>query len=51
MVTGGKNLFALLNQMNEKAQKIIDRTNAEYIFTLVFNTLTFRLSQFLEWRI
>jgi hypothetical protein len=30
-------LFAILNHMNEKDQKIIDRTNATYVFTLWFN--------------
>jgi len=40
-VIGGKVLFAILNQMNEKAQNIIDNTNAQYVFTLLFNVLTF----------
>ena len=40
---GGNVLFAALNQMNEKAQKIIDNTNAPYILTLLFNALSFVL--------
>ena len=40
IVIGGKFLFAILNQMKEKAQNIIEKTKAIYVLTLVFNTLT-----------
>jgi hypothetical protein len=40
-VIGGNDLFADLYHMNEKAQKIIEKTNAPYIFTLLFNALSF----------
>jgi hypothetical protein len=32
-------LFATLNHINEKDQKIIDSTNATYVFTLWFNLI------------
>ena len=38
MVIGLKFLFASLNQMKEKAQKIIESTTAAYVFTLRFNS-------------
>jgi hypothetical protein len=38
----GRNVsFAALNQINEKDQKIIDKTTAQYVLTLLFNTLSF----------
>ncbi len=39
IVIGCKVLFAILNQMKENPQKIIDNTRALYVFTLLFNVL------------
>lgn len=41
IVIGWNVSFAALNQMNEKDQKIIDNITAPYVFTLLFNALTF----------
>ena len=37
---GSKFLLANLNQINENAQNIIDKTSALYVFNLVFNDLS-----------
>jgi len=43
IVIGWNVLFAALNQMNENDQKIIANITATYVFTLLFNVLTFDL--------
>jgi hypothetical protein len=50
IVIGRNVLFATLNQINEKDQKIIEKTTAPYIFNCLFN-LGIRLSKFFEQRI
>jgi len=39
IVIGWNVLFAILNQRNEKDQKIIDSTTALYVFTCLFNLI------------
>ncbi len=51
MVMGWNVLLAILNQMNENAQKIIDSTSALYVFTLLFNVLQIIYNLIKAWRI
>jgi hypothetical protein len=39
IVIGWKVLFAILNQMNEKDQKIIDSITAPYVLTCLFKSV------------
>ena len=45
MVIGLNVSLATLNQINENDQKIIARTTAPYIFTLLFNGLCYKFMQ------
>jgi len=51
IVIGSNVSFAILNQMNEKDQKIIDKRTAIYVLILLFNGLSFNYVLIFEWRI
>lgn len=44
IVIGWKVLLAILNQMNEKDQKIIAKNTETYVFTLLFNPLLIKFN-------
>ena len=44
MVIGSNVLLAILNQMNENAQKIIASNTETYVFTLLFNALLIKFN-------